>query len=68
MANPLTRLIKSSYLGNNRLKQLGFQIDYTPEQVQELLKCQNDAIYFIENYCKIVSLDRLSSMSVRKKK
>lgn len=58
MVNPLTRLIKSSYLGNSRLKQIGFQIDYTPEQVQELLKCQSDAIYFIENYCKIVSLDR----------
>ena len=49
--------IKSSYHGNSRLKPLGFSIDYTPEQILEIQKCAEDAIYFIENYCKIVSLD-----------
>jgi hypothetical protein len=49
--------LKSSYLGNSQLKQLGYKIDYTPEQILELQKCATDAIYFIENYCKIVSLD-----------
>jgi hypothetical protein len=56
LATALRRL-KASYNGNSRLKQLGFQLDYTPEQIQEIIKCQSDAIYFIENYCKIVSLD-----------
>jgi hypothetical protein len=49
--------LKSSYLGNSQLKQLGYKIDYTPEQILELQRCASDAIYFIENYCKIVSLD-----------
>lgn len=51
------RQLKSSYLGNTRLKQIGYQIDYTPEQVQEIYRCSSDPIYFIEAYCKIVSLD-----------
>ena len=49
--------LKSSYLGNSQLKQIGYKIDYTPEQILELQRCATDAIYFIENYCKIVSLD-----------
>lgn len=49
--------LKSSYLGNSQLKQIGYKIDYTPEQILELQKCATDAVYFIENYCKIVSLD-----------
>ena len=49
--------LKSSYLGNSQLKQIGYRIDYTPEQILELQRCATDAIYFIENYCKIVSLD-----------
>ena len=53
----LLQRIKSSYLGNSQLKQTGFKIDYTPEQIVELQRCATDAIYFIENYCKIVSLD-----------
>ena len=56
LATALRRL-KASYNGNSRLKQLGFQLDYTPEQIQEIIRCQSDAIYFIETYCKIVSLD-----------
>lgn len=53
----LIRKIKASYNGNSRLKQVGFQMDYTPEQIQEIIRCSEDPIYFIENYCKIVSLD-----------
>jgi hypothetical protein len=56
LATALRRL-KASYNGNSRLKQLGFQVDYTPEQISEIIRCQSDAIYFIETYCKIVSLD-----------
>jgi hypothetical protein len=49
--------LKSSYLGNSRLKQIGYNIDYAPEQILEIQRCAEDPIYFIENYCKIVSLD-----------
>lgn len=48
----------ASYQGNSNLKKVGHAIQYTNDQVKELLRCQADPIYFIENYCKIVSLDR----------
>lgn len=48
---------KNSYNGNDRLKQIGFVIQYTQENVTELLKCKDDPVYFIKTYCKIVSLD-----------
>jgi hypothetical protein len=57
MLNRIVTRIKASYNGNSRLKQVGFQIDYTPEQIQEIIRCSEDPIYFIETYCKIVSLD-----------
>ena len=48
----------SSYNGNSLLKPIGFEMQYTSEQVREILKCKEDPIYFIENYCYIVSLDK----------
>ena len=45
------------YNANVNLKAAGVKVQFTPEQVQEWLKCAQDPIYFIENYCKIVSLD-----------
>lgn len=48
----------NSYNGNPNLKQIGYPMQFTIEQVQELLKCKDDPIYFIENYCYIVSLDK----------
>ena len=53
----LFRQKKPSYNGNSRLKQLGFSIDYESWQLEEIVKCSTDPIYFIETYCKIVSLD-----------
>ena len=49
--------IRASYNGNTRLKQIGYNVDYTKEQIAELMRCSTDPIHFIENYCKIVSLD-----------
>jgi hypothetical protein len=49
--------IESSYHGNPNLKSVGLQIQFTPEQVQEIIRCQQDPVYFIENYCHIVTLD-----------
>lgn len=47
----------TSYHGNPNLKSIGHKHDWTKEQVSEYKKCMDDPIYFIENYCKIVTLD-----------
>ena len=45
------------YNANVNLKAAGVKVQFTPEQVQEYLKCAASPIYFIETYCKIISLD-----------
>ena len=47
----------NSYNGNQNLKQIGYEIQYTADQVKEILACKDDTVYFIRKYCKIVSLD-----------
>ena len=46
-----------NYLGNPNLKNSNVQIEFTSEQVKELLKCSTDPKYFIENYVQIVHVD-----------
>lgn len=46
-----------AYNGNQNLKQVGYSVPFTVEQVREMLKCSQNPIYFIETYCKIISLD-----------
>jgi hypothetical protein len=46
-----------SYLGNSLLKASNVPLNFTKEQIEEYVKCADDPIYFIENYCKIVTLD-----------
>lgn len=46
-----------SYLGNANLKAANVPLNFTKEQVEEYLKCAEDPVYFIESYCKIVTLD-----------
>ena len=50
-------MASENYNSNGNLKAAGVQVNYTSEQVQEYMKCSQDPIYFIENYCYIVSLD-----------
>lgn len=45
------------YLGNPNLKKANVATEFTPEEVQEYIKCSEDPVYFILNYIKIVSLD-----------
>ena len=45
------------YNSNINLKAANVQVEFTPEQIQEYIKCSQDPIYFIENYCYIVTLD-----------
>jgi len=45
------------YKGNVLLKKTNQNIEFTPERVAEYVKCQNDPIYFAENYVKIITLN-----------
>ena len=47
-----------NYLGNPRLKSVGQDVEWTEEAVMEYQKCWKDPEYFIENYVKIVHVDR----------
>ena len=46
------------YLGNKNLKNKDVKVSYTPEQIQEYIKCAEDVNYFCEKYVKIVSVDK----------
>ena len=45
------------YLGNPNLKKANVTVEFTPEQIEEFIKCSEDPLYFAKNYVKIVSLD-----------
>ena len=47
-----------SYRANPLLKRCGVQIEFTQDQIEEYLKCAQNPIYFIENYVKIIHVDR----------
>ena len=47
-----------NYLGNPNLKATDVKINWTKEQLEEYARCARDPIYFIQNYVKIVSLDK----------
>lgn len=38
---------------NPLIKRAGAETEYTNEQVKELIKCSEDPVYFIQNYCQI---------------
>jgi hypothetical protein len=39
------------------VKRPNAELEYTPDQIEELIKCRDDIIYFVTNYVKIVTLD-----------
>ncbi len=51
-------MASETYNGNQLLKRKGVQIQWTPEQIKEFIKCAGDPIYFAENYIQIVHVDR----------
>jgi len=55
MENELLNL--KGYKGNANLKKINQSIEWSPEFVQEYIKCSQDPIYFIENYMKIISIN-----------
>ena len=50
--------MNESYLGNPNVKRDGVLQVWSPELVQEYKRCMEDAVYFAENYVKVISLDR----------
>lgn len=50
--------ISESYLGNQNLKRSNVKHSWTPQEVQEWMKCAQDPEYFIEKYIKIVNVDK----------
>jgi len=46
------------YLGNPKLKRVGIIQQMTEHEVTEYIKCSESPVYFIENYVKIVTLDK----------
>lgn len=46
------------YNGNSLLKRANQAIDWTPELVNEYIKCSQDPVYFTEKYMKIINIDR----------
>lgn len=47
-----------NYLGNPNLKRINMPLQLTEDQVREFVRCSKDPIYFIENYVKIITLDK----------
>ena len=46
------------YLGNQHLKKIGEEIEWSPDLLKEYMKCAQDPIYFAKNYIKIVHVDK----------
>lgn len=46
------------YNGNANLKRSNQSIEWTPNLVEEYVKCQNDVVYFTETYMKIINIDK----------
>ena len=49
--------INDAYLGNPNLKKVNTPVEFTKENIIEFKKCEEDPIYFMETYMKIISLD-----------
>jgi len=46
------------YLGNPNLKKSHTKSRFSKKQIEEVVKCLDDPKYFIENYLKIVTIDK----------
>jgi hypothetical protein len=46
------------YLGNPKLKRSNVAIEFSQDEISEIIKCKEDPVYFARNYIQIVSLDK----------
>ena len=51
-------MASETYLGNPNLKNVGQKIEWTEETLTEYMKCKDDPEYFIQNFVKIIHVDR----------
>lgn len=47
-----------SFRGNTKLRPEGAVVEYTPDMIEEYIKCSKDPIYFIKKYIYIIHPDR----------
>lgn len=47
-----------TYSGNPQLKKAYVNIEWTPELLDEYVKCSKDPVYFAKKYIKIISVDK----------
>tara|TARA_Y100001937_G_scaffold128709_1_gene207179 strand:+ start:2500 stop:4125 length:1626 start_codon:yes stop_codon:yes gene_type:complete len=47
-----------TYLGNPNLKAVGQNVEWTEESIKEYKKCWEDPEHFIQNYVRVVHVDR----------
>lgn len=50
--------MKLGYLGNPNLREVGRIHNYTEEEVDEIIKCSKDPVYFIKTYIKVIQLGK----------
>ena len=53
-----TMTISPFYKNNPYLPKSNTERSYTEDQINELIKCRDDIVYFARNYFKIVHLDK----------
>jgi len=53
----MKKMFDKGYNGNPLLKKARRKIEWTPEMVEEYIKCAQDPIYFAEKYIQIVHVD-----------
>ena len=58
MADLQSNKVRTGYNGNANLKRENQAIEWTPELVQEYIRCSQDVIYFTETYMKIINVDK----------
>ena len=46
------------YKGNSNLVKAGYIHPFTQQQLDELIKCRDDVVYFAKNYIKILNVYR----------
>jgi len=49
---------ENRYLGNPRVRGADVEHAWTKDELLEYQKCLKDPVYFTENYCKVIHLDR----------
>ena len=57
MFDSMKKMFDKGYNGNPLLKKARRKIEWTPEMVEEYIKCAQDPIYFAEKYIQIVHVD-----------